>query len=457
MKKETKIDPLLEKQWEEWQVKNEIEKKEQPAGVLAGLYKDHSDQVAAAIMNNLSVISKMTVEEYTLFQKWCEIHEKYPGEKISGLMGDHFRYENPEHERLIRRVKHNIWNPDSPEDFMKLEPYLINTDDSTSETVSSPFGGEMVVETKRDKSLPEAWSCIRNFISTMKNNSNIGRNLNYIAADRVTGKYLGVICISSDFLDLTPRDKHIGWEREKKTQGGMINHTAIGSTIVPFQPLGYNYVGGKLLALLCLSDTVQNDWKERYGDTLVGVTTTSLYGKNKTHGMSQYDNLKHWKKMGFSAGSVAFQPEKYVIKEMLNWLRDNHPRKYFEWYVATKPSGQPYKRDHRNRSYAFIYKELKIPREVTHTDHARGIYFSELYENTSEFLRGDITEDKLVKKFDTSIEYIGTLWRDKYAAKRYKSLLKQGRFSKEGPLFYDDLSWMSWAECKHKYLGDVGR
>ena len=41
----------------------------------------------------------------------------------------------------------------------------------------------------------------------------------------------------------------------------MINHTCIGSTIVPIQPLGYNLVGGKLLALLCLSDTVEEDLK----------------------------------------------------------------------------------------------------------------------------------------------------------------------------------------------------
>ena len=32
----------------------------------------------------------------------------------------------------------------------------------------------------------------------------------------------------------------------------MINHTCIGSTIVPIQPLGYNLVGGKLLAFMSI-------------------------------------------------------------------------------------------------------------------------------------------------------------------------------------------------------------
>ena len=100
-------------------------------------------------------------------------------------------------------------------------------------------------------------------------------------------------------------DNAIGWPREIKTQGNMINHTAIGSTIVPLQPLGYNYMGGKLLALLCLSDTVQQDWQNKYGDVLVGVTTTSLYGKTKAGGLSQYDGLEHWNAMGFTSGSVS--------------------------------------------------------------------------------------------------------------------------------------------------------
>ena len=51
----------------------------------------------------------------------------------------------------------------------------------------------------------------------MKNNSNIGRQLFFIVKDNITGKYLGVICISGDFMDLGPRDKAIGWERNAKT------------------------------------------------------------------------------------------------------------------------------------------------------------------------------------------------------------------------------------------------
>ena len=422
---EKTIDPHLEAQWNEWLATDP----------LASIPNVTDDEVREAVIRDLSNVCKMTVGEYTLYQKWCEVHEKYPTQEVSTLFGDEVQLKDLEQGERILAAKNNIWFPETPESYLDLEPVMIYT---------------------KEAEMSETWNLIRNFTSTMKNNSNIGRNLNYIVMDKKSGKYLGIICISSDFLDLTPRDKYIGWDRAKKTQGHMINYTAIGSTIVPFQPLGYNYVGGKLLALMCLTDEVQYQWKRQYGDTLVGVTTTSLYGKDKAGGLSQYDNLKHWKKMGFSSGSVSYECTKPTIRLLLNWLAKNHTRKYFEWYGATKPSGQPYKRDHRNRSYTFAYSKLGIPKDIIKSEHHRGIYFSPLYNNTCEFLRGDITEDKLVKSFDTSYEAIGNLWKEKYASKRIRSLTEQNRVSSER-LFYDDLIYMSWDETKEKYLSQVGR
>jgi hypothetical protein len=418
-------DPDLERQWNEWLAQNDV-----------STFEALDDSALRdLVINDLTNVSKMTVEEYTLFQKWCEIHERYPTRHVSTLFGEEVQMVSKEDEMFIKQIKDNIWSPKDVDDYMNLQPELIYT---------------------KDAELSETWNCIRTFTSTMKNNSNIGRNLNYIVVDKATGKYLGVICISSDFLDLTPRDQYIGWEREKKTQGRMINFTAIGSTIVPLQPLGYNYVGGKLLALLCLSDEVQYQWKKQYGDVLVGVTTTSLYGKNKMGGLSQYDNLKHWKKMGFSSGSVSYETTKPTVNAIRDWLKKNHTRKYFEWYQAKKQSGQPYKRDHKNRSYTFAYSKLDIPKDLIRSEHQRGIYFSPLYNNTNEFLRGEIKEDQLIKSFDTSYEALANLWKEKYSSKRIRSLKEQGRVSTE-TLFYDDLIYLSWEETKEKYLAQVGR
>ena len=417
---EKKIDPLLEEQWKVFQ-------KENPSATYRHV---DENELVDRLTKELTYAANMSVEEYTLYQKWCEVKNKYPAQKVNTLFGEESQLVDLSKDKLLVHVKNNIWSPQDPMDFEKLEPELIYTKDITN-------GSQL-------------WNAIRTFASTMKNNNNIGRNLNFIVRDKPTKKYLGVICISSDFLDLTPRDNYIGWDRERKTKK-MINHTAIGSTIVPLQPLGFNYTGGKLLALLCLSDKVQEIWKREYGDTMVGVTTTSLYGS-----FSQYQNLKYWKKRGHSSGSVSYEATKPTIAMIRDWLKENHTRKFFEWYSATKPTGQPYKRDHRNRSHTFAYSKLGIPREITKSAHSRGIYFSTLYDNTCEFLREEITEDKLKKSFDSSIEGLVNVWKNKYASKRIKSLINQSRTNME-TLYYDDLIHLTWEETKNKYLKMVGR
>jgi hypothetical protein len=418
----SKYEPEIEQQWQAFQA-------------LPPVVAESDEVVRDAVIKDLSYASEMNVGEYTLFQKWQEIHLRYPTREVSTLFGNQTMMVDREQEELIKSVQSNIWIPEHVDDYLKLEPVLVYT---------------------KEVGLSETWNCIRTFTSTMKNNSNIGRNLNYIVMDKKSGKYLGVICISGDFLDLTPRDKYIGWDRKEKTSG-MINHTAIGSTIVPLQPLGFNYVGGKLLALMCLTDEVQYQWEKQYKDKLVGVTTTSLYGKTKAGGLSQYDNLKHWKKMGYSSGSVSYECTKPTVKMLRDWIAANYPQKYFEWYVAKRPdSGQPYKRDHKNRSYNFAYSKLNIPKELIRTEHQRGIYFSPLYTNTNEYLCGKIKEDQLVKAFDTSYEYIANLWKEKYAAKRIKSLTEQNRVTDE-TLFYADQIYMTWEETKEKYMSQVGR
>ena len=128
----------------------------------------------------------------------------------------------------------------------------------------------------------------------------------------------------------------------------------------------------------------------------------------------------------------------------------------FEWYVGTNPAGQPYKRDHKNRSLSFTYAKMNVPKEVIKTDHARGIYFTPLYDKTCEFLRGDDDGKDMKKVFDTDIGSISSLWKTKHAKPRIKQLVKKGKVSNES-LFYDDLIYLTWEQAKNKYLPQVGR
>ena len=138
------------------------------------------------------------------------------------------------------------------------------------------------------------------------------------------------------------------------------------------------------------------------------------------------------------------------------YLKKTYPQKYWQWYIATEPQGMPLKRDFKQRSLAFLYSKLGIEKSYFETNHQRGIYFCPLFTNTCEYLRQEIPENKLVRRFDNSVEALVKIWKEKYAEKRIKSLTEQKR-TDFSTLFYGDLVTLTWEETKEKYLSNVGR
>ena len=84
-------DPDLERQWNEWLAAND------PCTFEAV----DDDTLRNTVINDLTNVSKMTVEEYTLFQKWCEIHERYPTRLVSTLFGEEVQMESKRIQRLL--------------------------------------------------------------------------------------------------------------------------------------------------------------------------------------------------------------------------------------------------------------------------------------------------------------------------------------------------------------------
>ena len=97
---------------------------------------------------------------------------------------------------------------------------------------------------------PETWTLLRTLISSMEFTANPGRNIRFFVRDRVTGKYLGVISVGSDVTSIKVRDDYIKWTKDNKFVDHKLNQTCIGTSIVPTQPLGFNFLGGKLLSAL---------------------------------------------------------------------------------------------------------------------------------------------------------------------------------------------------------------
>jgi hypothetical protein len=138
----------------------------------------------------------------------------------------------------------------------------------------------------------ETWENLLNITSSHINIAPVGRQLRLAVREKNTGKYVGFLRLGSPVINCKPRNEMLGQVfTHEKEWGTRFNHAAMmGFVIVPSQPFGYNYLGGKLLALICTSHEVREMVNKKYGMNLCLFETTSLYGSSKT--VSQYDGLK---------------------------------------------------------------------------------------------------------------------------------------------------------------------
>ena len=362
-------------------------------------------------IDNMDMLKEMSVQENTLYKKWQEFN------KTDGLQ---------QRATSLDVIKLKMWKPT---DINNLEQTIQEINDL-----------EPIVEHTNDN---RNWTLLRQSISSMEFVANPGRNVKFFVKDKKTDKYLGVICLGSDVVSIKVRDEFIGWTKENKLDDGKLNHTAIGTSIIATQPLGYNFLGGKLISALVTCSTVRDKWKELYDQTLVGITTTALYGVH-----SQYNGIPHWKTLGETAGQINLKPDDDVYLIWNQWLKDNHPEEHHKAVNATGP---------KNNVINRIFKHLEM--KAKHYQHGfkRGVYFANIYDNGKDYFTNKIEDKDLVMKEKYKLDYdrIINWWKPK-AIRRYEKLHKENRLKSE-QLFYPEIIGLSWEETKEKYLGDVGR
>lgn len=138
----------------------------------------------------------------------------------------------------------------------------------------------------------ETWNNLLNITSSHVNIAPVGRQIRLAVKETTTGKFVGFIRLGSPVINCKPRNDTLGQVfTQQPAWGKRFNDSAMmGFVIVPAQPFGYNYLGGKLLAAICTSHEVREIVNKKYGMNLCLFETTSLYGSSKT--VSQYDGMK---------------------------------------------------------------------------------------------------------------------------------------------------------------------
>ena len=217
----------------------------------------------------------------------------------------------------------------------------------------------------------------------------------------------------------------------------------MGFVIVPSQPFGYNYLGGKLLALLCCSHFARETLNRVFEKDIALFETTSLYGS--TTDASQYDGLKpfmRYKGLTESKFLPLLHDEAFHrLHDRFTVLNNNQP------LTDKKASSKKMKR--QTKMISIIKNSLQDQEKLSTFNEVidaafaltqkKRFYICEYgYSNVREVILGE--QEELIRGPNWDKFYLENIiaWWKKKATKRYEKLKEEGRFRTKVELWTDD-------------------
>lgn len=262
-----------------------------------------------------------------------------------------------------------------------------------------------------------------------------GKSLKLIVKETNTNKAVGFIKMGSPLINSKPRNDFLGGVPDL----GIFNQRAImGFNIVPVQPFGFNYLGGKLMAAICCSHDVRRMLNKKYDTEFCLFETTSLYGNIK--GASMYDGMKPFLRYkGDTMSSFLLTMGEDIYFHLRDWFEEKNDG---EPLIHKGASSRKLKyqtkmiqilkaslKEHDTKGYELFCDVINKSTDVT---TQKRFYMSQYgYSNTREVLLGET--DTLVKaeNFDRFELPEIIKWWKKLATKRHNNLMSDGRIRKE--------------------------
>ena len=256
-----------------------------------------------------------------------------------------------------------------------------------------------------------------------------GKSLKWIVQEKNTNKTLGFIRFGSPTINSKPRNDWLG---DVPDLGRFNRHAIMGFIIVPTQPFGFNYLGGKLLAMLCCSHQAREELNAKYNSNICLFETTSLYGSTKSS--SQYDGLKPYMRYkGLTDSDFTPLLHDSIFQDLNKWFTARNNDK-----CLVKEDASSRKLKIQTKMISIIKKSLQDKdklesfnaaiRSAKDLTEQKRFYMSTYgFKNAREVILGE--QDTLVKaeNYDRfSVDQIISWWRKK-ASRRYETLRDEGR------------------------------
>ncbi len=249
----------------------------------------------------------------------------------------------------------------------------------------------------------------------------VGRRIKLIVRDAAikSQPVIGIAALGSPIIHIPERDDFIGWDKKTRTSNLVYLMDAYVVGAVP----PYNLLlGGKLVSFVIVSNEIRKIYKEKYADRitliekrkandLVGIFTTSLYGRS-----SQYNRLKYEGKLIYRPiGETKGYGTLHLTDETLQFMR----RLLLEKGIAigNKFGDGP---SWRMRVIRTVGDILGFDTDfLLYHSFRRKIYYIPLAKNTLEFLNGDAEKPEY---YDYPLADLVNFWKERWLNKRKTNL-----------------------------------
>jgi hypothetical protein len=283
-----------------------------------------------------------------------------------------------------------------------------------SDVINSPI--DPVIEVCKTNKQHDLFRIFRYFWSSPYSEY-VGRRIKLIIRDNglPSRPVIGIAALGSPIIHIPERDEWIGWNIKTRTKN--LIYTMDAYVIGALPP--YNYLlGGKLISLLLASKEVREIYEEKYKDqvtfkekrianNLVGLFTTSLYGRSSQYNRLKYGNEMVYQVIGQTKGFGTLHLSEQTIQLMIDMLRSKGI------IISHKFGDGP----------SWVMRVIRAAGEFLNFDgdfllkHSfkRNIYFVSHATNYREFLNGEMNAPLFNQR---ALEDLTNFWQERWLRQR---------------------------------------
>lgn len=249
----------------------------------------------------------------------------------------------------------------------------------------------------------------------------VGRRMRLIIRDRALPNkpVVGIAALGSPIIHIPERDDFIGWDKETRTKNLIY---AMDAYVIGALPPYNHLLGGKLISYILASNEVRRIYKRKYrqqvtlinkrkSSELVGLFTTSLYGKSSQYNRLKYNDELLYNPIGETKGFGTLHLTEETIALMRKLLEEKGINIGYKF--GDGPSW-------RMRIIRTIGDILNFDSNfLLRHSFKRNIYYIPLAKNSVEFLKGLESKPDYC---DYPMNDLVNFWKERWLDNRKKNL-----------------------------------